>query len=58
MEQHLVYWHRVYIKNGIESSLFAYIDVLMGVQLSEGKGCDPINRFNPAIYMCLSQART
>jgi hypothetical protein len=28
------------------------------IQLSRGEGWDPINRFNPATFLCLSQART
>jgi len=32
--------------------------LLLEIQSSRGEGCDPINRFNPAIYLCLSQART
>ena len=37
--------------------LFIYV-LLLEIQLSRGEGWDPINRFNPATSLCLSQART
>ena len=39
--------------------LFIYIYVmLLEIQLSRERGWDPINWFNPAILLCLSQAKT
>ena len=41
------------------SFLFWFISVLpLNFQLSRGEGWDPIKRFNPATYVCLSQAST
>ena len=33
---------------------FIYV-LLLEIQLSKGEGLDPINRFNPATCLCLSQ---
>jgi len=37
--------------------LFIYVFPLE-IQLSRGEGWDPINRFNPATFLCLFKART
>jgi hypothetical protein len=37
---------------------FVYTCIAIGVQLSWGEGWDPINWFNPARFVCLSQTRT
>jgi hypothetical protein len=29
----------------------------LDIQLLRGNGCDPTNRFNPATFLCLFQAR-
>jgi hypothetical protein len=45
----------------LQSSLpihISYASLYLWIQLSNGDGCDTINRFNPATFICLSQART
>ena len=37
--------------------LFIHV-LLLEIQLLRGEGWDPINQFNPAIFLCLSQAKT
>ena len=36
--------------------LFMYV-LSLNIQLLRGNGCDPTNRFNPATFLCLFQAR-
>ena len=42
-------------RGGLGSS---YQEGRVGIQLSRGEGWDPINWYNPATFLCLSQART
>jgi hypothetical protein len=36
---------------------YSYV-MLLEIQLSRGEGLDPVNQFNPATFLFLSQART
>jgi len=52
----MVFWSE---SKAVEVFYHCCISVLpLEIQLSRGKCWDPIKRFNPTTYLCLSQGRT
>ena len=47
-------WKRICARFFYRFFIHVYV-LLLGIQLSKGEGLDPINQFNPATCLCLSQ---